>query len=239
MTTIPSPTTLGSNPRTGHLQFAKCLGLLLSVVALMLSNGPARAQSSFSAPGAGTSSAMEGPGPSAAVSGRPSTLVLTPPLVAKLGTLADGLHKEIVLCLVGIITGEVGRATDFVMPTPHESAPRAGSFDACPGESLAVWHNHPLPELVEGLGDSARPQVRARPRAPSEARELCRLSGSDIGTLAAQGRPFAVVSVDRNTWCWWSLAQVRQLARLKRSLGYPVAGQHSWSLMDRSGPPGP
>ena len=183
------------------MQFAKCLGLLLSVVALMLSIGPARAQSSFSAPGAGTSSAMEGPGPSAAVSGRPSTLVLTPPLVAKLGTLADGLHKEIVLCLVGIITGEVGRATDFVMPTPHESAPRAGSFDACPGESLAVWHNHPLPELVEGLGDSARPQVRARPRAPAEARELCRLSGSDIGTLAAQGRPFAVVSVDRNTWC--------------------------------------
>lgn len=233
MTTIPSPTAWGSNREPGHLQFAKCLGLLLSVIFLVLSHGSARAQSSFFAPGGGTPLAMEGPAASFEELGRPSTLVMTPPLVAKLNTLADGLHKEIVLCLFGIVTGEVGRATDFAMPTPHESAPRSGSFDACPGESLAVWHNHPLTELVKGVGDSARPQVRARPRQPAEARELCRLSGSDIGTLAAQGRPFAVVSVDRNTWCWWSLAQVRRLAWLKRPLGYPIPGQNSWS------PPGP
>ena len=239
MTTIPSPTAWGSNREPGHLQFAKCPGLLLSVIFLVLSHGSARAQSSFFAPGGGTPLAMEGPAASFEELGRPSTLVMTPPLVAKLNTLADGLHKEIVLCLFGIVTGEVGRATDFAMPTPHESAPRSGSFDACPGESLAVWHNHPLTELVKGVGDSARPQVRARPRQPAEARELCRLSGSDIGTLAAQGRPFAVVAVDRNTWCWWSLAQVRQLARLKRSLGYPIPGQDSWSLPDRSGPPRP
>lgn len=239
MTTIPSPTAWGSNRETGLLQFAKCLGLLLSVVLLMLSHGPARAQSSSSARWGGTQSAVEGLAASFEELGRPNTLVMTPPLIAKLSTLADGLHKEIVLCLFGVVTGEVGRATNFAMPTPHESAPRSGWFDACPDESLAVWHNHPLTELVEGVGDSARPQVRARPRQPAEARELCRLSGSDIGTLAAQGRPFAVVAVDRNTWCWWSLAQVRQLARLKRSLGYPIPGQDSWSLPDRSGPSRP
>lgn len=215
------------------MQFAKCVGLLLSVALLLLGHGQARAQSSFSSPGGRTSAIMEGPATSVAGSGRPSTLVLTVPLAAKLNTLADGLHNEIVLCLSGIVTGEVGRATGFVMPTPHESAPRSGSFDACSGESLAVWHNHPLTELVEGVADSARPQVRARSRRPEEARELCRLSGSDIRTLAAQGRPFAVVSVNRDTWCWWTLAQIRRLARLERPLGYPIPGQDSWSLPGR------
>ena len=151
----------------------------------------------------------------------PDRLIIEPPLLARLQTLADDLSREVILCLQGSETDAVAQATDFFMPEPRTSTPTSVSVSGCPEQTLAVWHNHLLPGRGTSGGDGPR-RFAQPPRRPLD---LCRLSRQDIATVARSRYPFAVVSVDRNTWCWWSLEQVRDLWLAGRSPGYPVAGQ--------------
>lgn len=158
----------------------------------------------------------------------PGRLVLEAGLEARLRTLAAGLHHEIVFCLMGSSDGATTRATGFVMPLPHRSDSDHAEFDACPGEAVAIWHNHPLERHP-----SAAPQTEAGysrppgPRGDPNLRpvDLCALSQTDIVTAARADHPFVVVAVDGDTWCWWSREQVRKLAARKALRGDPVAGQ--------------
>lgn len=148
--------------------------------------------------------------------GRPTDLSFHPDLLARLQVLAEALRHEIVLCLHGQVHGGTAYLTDLTMPVPRRSDAEGASFEACPRDALAVWHNHPVPP--DG--------VRA-PRAvlPNGAAGLCRLSPTDVQTAARAGHSFTVVSVDATTTCWWTLREVhaqsgRQASRSRLSAVY-------------------
>jgi len=157
----------------------------------------------------------------------PVRLVLDPGLLVRLQTLAAGLHSEIVLCLTGTSDGVTAVATGFTMPDPRLSASDHATFGPCPKETVAIWHNHPLEN--RGGTHSADVPGFARPRGDPNMtpRELCALSETDIRTASTSDSPFIVVSVDRDTWCWWSREQVRNFATRNALRGEPVAGQIS------------
>lgn len=147
----------------------------------------------------------------------PTELVIDPPLLTQLQTLAEGLQREIVLCLQGTIRGETAVAREFVMPVPRLSTPTRSSFDPCPRGTLASWHNHPR------VGELARAAGPPRTPAPeSVSRQLCVLSETDIRTAARLRHPFVVVSVDAGTWCWWGLREVDRFAEQSIAPGLPA-----------------
>ncbi len=154
-------------------------------------------------------------------------LVLDPGLLVRLQTLAAGLHNEIVLCLTGTTSEGTAVATGFTMPDPRFSASDHATFGPCPKETVAIWHNHPLENRSSAMSDGAAGFARPRGDPNMTPRELCALSNTDIRTAAANDQPFIVVSVDRETWCWWSRDQVRNLAARKALRGDPVPGQIS------------
>lgn len=133
----------------------------------------------------------------------PTELIVDPELLTRLQTLAEGLHREVVLCLEGSVHGTTAVVDDFVMPTPRLSTPTRSSFDRCPRRTLASWHNHPRAISAASAGDPD-----PRPASRSVARRLCVLSETDIRTAARLRHPFVVVSVDASTWCWWTLDEV-------------------------------
>jgi hypothetical protein len=163
--------------------------------------------------------------PAAAQTGVPPRLVFDAGLLARLRTLAAGLHDEIVLCLTGALDGQTVVAIGFVMPDPHLSDSDRASFGPCPNAAVAIWHNHPLerrsPEASAIEPSYARPQGDPN----SSPRDFCALSETDIRTAAREGYPFVVVAVDGETWCWWSRDEVLALARRKAMRGDPVPGQ--------------
>ncbi|MFQ5690772.1 MAG: hypothetical protein ACE5HQ_10925 [Gemmatimonadota bacterium] len=141
----------------------------------------------------------------------PSVLVVEPDLRAKLATLAGGLRTEVALCLRGASDGDTAVAHSLYMPRPERSDPEHSVFDACPSGTLATWHNHPA---TSGSG-------------PRAAARLCALSDTDLHTAIQLGYPFVVIGVDRRTWCWWSLDQIKRIATRP---GPPVPGQGAWAL---------
>lgn len=143
----------------------------------------------------------------------PARLVLEPGLLARLQTLAAGLQREIVLCLTGTQYGDSTVADGFTMPDPGLSASDRATFGPCPKAAVAIWHNHP--REYRGVD----PNVSAR--------ALCALSETDIGSVTRSEQPFVVVAVDRDTWCWWSREQVRNLAASNALRGDPILGQIS------------
>lgn len=155
----------------------------------------------------------------------PPRLVFDSGLLARLRTLAAGLHNEIVLCLTGAGNDSIVVANGFVMPEPHLSVSDRASFGPCPDAAVAIWHNHPLVESPAPTGSA--PSTFSRPVADpaGSPRDLCALSGADIQTAAREGPPFVVVAVGADTWCWWTRAQVRHLAGNKALRGDPVPGQ--------------
>jgi proteasome lid subunit RPN8/RPN11 len=156
----------------------------------------------------------------------PTRLVIERPLLSKLQALAAGLHVELVLCLQGVTAGNDMRLTHFSMPEPRVATGDRSSFLPCPDNTVAVWHNHPISD------PSTYPDTRRPRREPVHPRELCALSKSDIRTTARLGYPFIVVSVDAETWCWWTRDQVKRFARQGSTLGRPIAGQVSWLESD-------
>jgi len=167
----------------------------------------------------------------------PTQLVIEAPLLAKLRTLADGLHAEVALCLFGTVDGETAHLTDFFMPEPTLSTPNKSLVRPCPQETLAVWHNHPL--------SSSQPYWIRGPRRTLErtrqAHHLCVLSNTDIKTSVRFHHPFVIVGVDRDTWCWWTREEVERFANDGTAPGLPsqgklVAGQSGTSRpMARTG----
>lgn len=135
---------------------------------------------------------------------QPAVPSFQPDLRARLQVLADALHKEIVLCLHGEVYGDTALLTRLTMPDPRRSDTARARFGPCPADALAAWHNHPEPP--PGI-------PAARPVTERGAANLCRLSETDIRTASRAGHPFAVVSVNASTLCWWTLQEVRDLAR--------------------------
>lgn len=151
----------------------------------------------------------------------PVRLVVDSALLARLQTLAAGLQNEIVLCLTGTVNGAEALATGFTIPAPQRSSSDHATFAPCPTAAVAIWHNHPL---EVNAGDTiARP--RGDPRLT--ARDLCALSETDIRTMSQGSHLFVVISVNAETWCWWSREQVRDLAARHALLGAAVPGQIS------------
>ena len=157
----------------------------------------------------------------------PVRLVVEPGLLARLQTLAAGLHSEIVLCLTGTTNGDTAFATGFNMPDPQLSASDHATFGPCPKEAVAIWHNHPVETRAGGAMQGAPSPGYARPLGDPNMtpRDLCALSETDIRTAAQVGQAFVVVAVDANTWCWGSREQVRNLAARNALRGDPVPGQ--------------
>ena len=145
----------------------------------------------------------------------PTELVIEPELLTRLQTLAEGLHREIVLCLQGRVSHGRALVDDFVMPLPKLSTPTRSSFERCPRGTLASWHNHPR-ALVATAATHGSDAVSTR-----GARRLCVLSETDIRTAERLRHPFVVVSVDARTWCWWGLSEVDQFAERAISPGPP------------------
>jgi hypothetical protein len=150
------------------------------------------------------------------VPSQPSELVMEAGLLSRLQTLADGLHNEIVLCLNGVVRGDTAYASDFDMPGPRESTPMRSSFDPCPRGTLASWHNHPSSQRSGAFASLGESLMEKR------ARRLCVLSQIDIATAERLRYPFAVVSVDADTWCWWTLREVEGFARDSVAPGPPA-----------------
>ena len=142
-----------------------------------------------------------------AEAGRPTILSVQPDLLSRLQVLADGLRKEIVLCLHGEVIGDTARVTRFTMPDPRHSDTGSARFGPCPPGALAAWHNHPVPPPGFRVPQAVTAEVAAG---------LCRLSDTDVRTVARAGHPFTVVSVDASTLCWWTLQEVRGLERRER-----------------------
>lgn len=153
----------------------------------------------------------------------PARLTIERSLLGKLQTLAAGLRLEIVLCLGGTHTGDGVHLTDFFMPDPEIAAGTRVLAAPCPSSTAAVWHNHPFLDAFHGPDG-----VRPRGEPIREARDLCALSRSDIQTTIERGYPFVVVSVDAETWCWWTLDQVKRFGSERLPLGPPISGQVSW-----------
>lgn len=160
----------------------------------------------------------------------PTQLIIEPPLLAKLQTLAAGLRAEIALCLFGSVEGDTARLDDFHMPEPTLSTANKSLVRPCPEHTLAVWHNHPL----EGTsGYSLRGTWRTI-EPERQAHRLCVLSETDIRTSMRFGHPFVIVAVDRETWCWWTRDEVERLARSEAWPGLPAPEK----LVTRGGAPG-
>ncbi|MFQ5679840.1 MAG: hypothetical protein ACE5HP_10335 [Gemmatimonadota bacterium] len=208
-------TWTGSRRGSGALVVA---ALSLPVVLLAASSGSDRTRPGLSR---GAMTWLAG-GPA----GDPTYLVIEPPLLSKLRTLAAGLHREIALCLRGSARGDTAVARDFFMPEPEHSSATRSVFHACPAGTLATWHNHPLPAAGPLAAHQAGwPTRLERTGSPAEAARLCVLTETDRQTAARLGYPFAVVGVDGETWCWWNLAQVRRTAA---GPALPVPGQGIW-----------
>ncbi len=153
----------------------------------------------------------------------PAHLVIDPALQSKLNLLAGGLHTEVVLCLQGTVDGDTAWASSFSMPEPHFSASDGSVSQPCPRQTLAVWHNHPWVEVRTLQNAPHTRQIRRVPLRQSV--ELCALSEQDIETTTRIGYSFAVVAVDSETWCWWSLDQLRYFVDRGIDVGPSVPGQ--------------
>ncbi len=180
-----------------------------------------------SAPGWRTYLELSAPDPAP-----PTQLVIEAPLLAKLRTLADGLHAEVALCLFGTVDGDTAHLTDFFMPEPTLSTPNKSLVRPCPPETLAVWHNHPLSssQLYWNRGPR-RTLERTR-----QAHRLCVLSNTDIKTSIRFQHPFVIVGVDRDTWCWWTREEVERFASDGTAPGLPSPGNLVAGQAGTSGP---
>ena len=153
----------------------------------------------------------------------PPRLVLESGLLARLRTLSEGLHNEIILCLTGAADSLTVVATGFVMADPRLSTSDHAAFGPCPEATVAIWHNHPV--LAPSASSARGPALLRIADPQASPRDLCALSETDIQTAAREGSPFVVVAVGADTWCWWSGAQVRALAERGAMRGDPVPGQ--------------
>jgi hypothetical protein len=125
----------------------------------------------------------------------PSQLVFAPHLQSNLGILAEGLEREIPLCLTGPIRGDTAEVTGIHIPKIVRSDTVSTDYegDTCPANTLAFWHNHPKPETVD---------FEEKPNPG------CWLSWTDLRTSIREGRLFEVVQTSRGNWCWFSRYQI-------------------------------
>ncbi len=75
------------------------------------------------------------------------------------------------------------------------------------------------------MGRTAFARV-ANPFARRESSARC--PGATSRRRSTRGYPFVVVSVDAETWCWWTLDQVKRFGSERLPLGPAIDGQGSW-----------
>lgn len=164
------------------------------------------------------------PGGGRSTGGRsPDQLAISSTLLSKLQTLAGGLHHEIILCLLGDVVGDTARVSEFMMPEPMRSTVGHSSARPCPSGSIAAWHNHPTMSLApfepgQGEVDSREPGA------------MCALSAADLRSADLHAFPFVVISVDRDTWCWWTQTDVARFRAQGLSVAMALPGQRSWDV---------
>jgi hypothetical protein len=154
-------------------------------------------------------------------------LIIQPSLLHRLNFLADGLEREVVLCLQGVVSGDTAAVDDFLMPDLVSSLADAVTPLPCGPATLAVWHNHPWtgPDSAFGI------------RVPAD---FCSLSEPDIRTVVGHSIPFAVVSVGRAgrpVVCWWRRVQVVMNRRVKYLPRFPRQWRELPSLLGDATPP--
>lgn len=141
---------------------------------------------------------------------RPLTFDL--PVQYTLDAMAEGLHNEMMLCLLGEVKpGEVF-INRIEVPPIMASTPLMVMSAGCKGRTLAVWHNHPfIPALHEDPADA------------------CYLSVPDVRLAEKSRTRYFVVQVNGEVRCWWQRDQILSAERVP-FLGnqwriLPIAGQ--------------
>lgn len=146
----------------------------------------------------------------------PSQLVIAPEVSARLDVLATGLHREIVLCLIGRVRGDTAHGTRIFMPVPHASTPTEVVTGPCPRGTVATWHNHPSAARAGRGADARRPKRALGGRQESwgaaDHSASCRPSGRDLVTALRLRIPFLVIADGAGTHCVHSLDRLEALA---------------------------
>lgn len=154
-------------------------------------------------------------------------------MLHEVGKWAARYPAEIILCM---------EEDDWTLPT-HASANQQGASLAadCPLNVKVLWHTHPGQLLIR---DSFKrfyfKETGTMPRRP---RDACYLSETDVtgiqttrpvkrddlkGSPVQYETPWAIVQVDRDTYCWWSPEQIEAIEE-PDGINRPPDGQTSWA----------
>ena len=148
---------------------------------------------------------------------RPSRTIpiyVAPLVYDELALLADTSTTETVRCLMGADEGDTLVIDVAWKPRILESETARVRFERCPNATLAVWHNHVVPE--------------ADRRA-----NACALSPADLHEALRRGAPrLMVVQVSSETLCWWSRDQILKMAM---DSGVPALPGQSIGVLEKSG----
>lgn len=151
---------------------------------------------------------------------RPTELAIAPDVSARLEVLAAGLHREVVMCLVGTVRGTTARADELHMPVPHASTSTQVVTGPCPRGTVATWHNHPSGATSSGppwrarrAGDSASNPDAASSEswAAADGPSTCQPSRRDVATAVRLRIPFLVIGDGAGNHCVHSLTRLEAL----------------------------
>lgn len=152
---------------------------------------------------------------------RPTELVIAPDVSARLEVLAAGLHREVVMCLVGKVRGGTARAEKLHMPVPHASTQTQVVTGPCPRGTVATWHNHP-----SGATRSGGPPWHARGKGrlangpdafsneswgAADGPSSCQPSRRDVATAVRLRIPFLVIGDGAGNHCVHPLARLEAI----------------------------
>lgn len=137
-------------------------------------------------------------------------------LLREVGQFAERYPNEVALCL---------SEDNFHVPETGQAVRSALRAAKCPDGTPVFWHSHPAQNL-----DKGRFRVFYRKhtgRWPKHAQDACYLSEMDVQSARQRERPWTIVQVDTETWCWWSLEQVEAIDPIQ-PMNPPPEGQGSW-----------
>lgn len=130
-----------------------------------------------------------------AVSLHAQTLRFTNAASAGVFTLTRGMDYEVFACGVGTMQRDTSTVVSWTIPGQMGDTAHVLTFEPCPKNTVAVFHNHPWtgPAMSQGM---------------LSPKDLCALSRPDEESVVRSVIPWAVVGVGR--WspesvyvCWW------------------------------------
>lgn len=118
-------------------------------------------------------------------------LLLSKDVVQELNSIADTATIEHLRCVTGRNVGDTTYVEGIFVPRTSGATP-VSINGFCPAQTVVDWHNH-LPYWYTTTGEK---------RGPVEPRSLaCYPSYADANTWLHGYADWAMISVDRNTWC--------------------------------------